>query len=91
MKRSIKVSRYTVEDAEIPGARCADGSFAWFASIEPEDGAWVLFVPKDPAAVPTLVVACGTIDYGDGEETAYVTPGSPEHLAWLDAEKASAA
>lgn len=85
-KTNIKVSRYSDELPE--GARCADGTFPWEASIEPEDGAWVLFVPKDATKEPLLAIRVGEIDHGDGTgEDAYAMAGSPEHIAFLKGEK----
>ncbi len=85
-KSNIKVSRYL--DTELPeGAACADGSFAWEMSIEPDDGSWVMFVPKDKTQEPQLWICVGKVDHGDGqgEENAYAPVGSEEHKAYLEA------
>ncbi len=89
--RNIRISRYTAQDeAELPAeALCEGGTFAWMASVEPEDGSWVLFVPKDPKAPPSLWVRVGTNDNGDGTgEDVYAAAGSPEHDAFLATQPA---
>lgn len=74
----IRVKRYA-HQAE-------DETFAYAASVEPEDRSWVLFVPKDPKRViPQLLVRCGTYTQEDGTEGECFAPiGSPEHLAFGD-------
>ncbi len=81
MKKNIRVSRYDASYvSELPeDAFCANGEFAWEASIEPEDRSWILFVPKEGA--PSLWVRVGTLP--DSNEEAFAAAGSPEHLAFL--------
>lgn len=83
-KQNIRVSRYGAQEvSELPPeALCADGQFPWAASVSPEDGAWVLFIPKDASRTPDLWVRIGTDDGSDGEEL-YAPAGSEEHLAFL--------
>lgn len=86
-KNNIRVCRYQeAEVAELPPeALCANGEFAWEASIEPEDGSWVLFVPKDKKLEPSLWIRVGT-NADEGEnfgEDVYAAVGSPAHQAYL--------
>lgn len=90
-KQNIRINRYGAQEiAELPPeALCADGQFAWSMSVEPEDGSWVLFVPKDPTRAPDLWVRVGVNDHGDGTgEDVYAAAGSPEHEAFLAAKSA---
>lgn len=87
-KSNIKVSRYDHNEVLPEGAACADGSFAWEMSIEPDDEAWILFVPKDKTHEPQLWLNIGKVDHGDGGgmENAYACAGSPEHQVFLEAQ-----
>ena len=80
MKTNIRVSRYAPKneaDAE---------DFAWDASVEPEDRAWILFVPTTAAAArgvePVLCLRVGSTHEDDHEAASYATQGSPEHIAF---------
>lgn len=66
MSKNIRISRYQKNEELPKEAFCADGTFPWFASVEPEDGSWVLFVPIDPEQPPQLWLNVGTEDNGDG-------------------------
>lgn len=50
----------------------------WLMSIEPEDAAWILFVPGE--GDPQLWVRV-KIEAQDPTAIAYAPSGSPEHLA----------
>ncbi len=76
-KSNIKVSRYV------------DKQLGWEASVSPEDGSWVLFLPRAEAAQknnlrPQLWHRVGTCEdeHGDTHES-YALDGSPEHQAFL--------
>jgi hypothetical protein len=89
-KTNIRIQRYTQADASSPGAACEDGEFRWEMSIEPDDRAWILFVPTPKAcaegAEPMLCVRVGDASLeGEGSDCAYAAQGSPEHLAYLAA------
>lgn len=81
--KNIRVRRYTQADEEVPGAKCADGTFAWLMSIEPEDESWVMFVPKE--GEPQLWIRISTLcDEAEGKVIeGYALQGSPEHEAFL--------
>ncbi len=70
-KQNITVNRYAAEQPP---------TFAWEASIHPEDESWILFVPRasHPDVKPQLWLAAGTHTAEDGTvETTYApAPGS---------------
>lgn len=76
-KSNIKVSRYV------------DNQLGWEASISPEDGSWILFVPRQPlteggpkrAQLWHRVGTC-TDEHGD-QHDAYAAEGSDELRAYL--------
>lgn len=81
---NIRVSRYGKKElAELPPeAFCASGDFPWEASVESDDGSWVLFIPK--TGEPQLWIRVGSNDNGDGTgEDVYAPVGSEEHAAFL--------
>lgn len=65
MKQNITIRRY----ANAPTPVTSDGfsvdvCTAYEASVEPADGSWVLFVPKEGR--PQLWIKAGEVDHGDG-------------------------
>lgn len=78
-KSNITINRYlTREQGQYP-------EFVWEASVTPEDGSWILYVPNKhhPNTKPELWVKIGTIDLDGDVENVYV----PQHEAMqADAE-----
>lgn len=83
-KTNIVVKRYV--ETEPPAAGWdPENPFPWEASVEPEKGDWVLFVPKaNSKHRPELWVKVGEIDLGDGAgEAVYL---DAREAAQLDAD-----
>jgi hypothetical protein len=88
-KNNIHITRYTQDVLKElpPEAFCKNGQFPWELQVEPEDGEWLLLVPRDKTKEPRLWVKVGSIAHGDGTgEDAYAEVGSPEHEAFLKGE-----
>lgn len=80
-KQNVTISRYH------------DSHLGWEMCIRPDDGAWVLFVPRlreDGTAVnngsrePSLWLNVGTCKDSNGDtQEAYALADSPEHRAYI--------